>query len=135
MRWERVHVGQHRQLIPADEREAYADLSAAEKESLPVLGVTADLHAPEIVNPATAPEMNLHGDIEGSPYSANPGEISLAEAADKAGAGASAEDMAEDRADTRARERESRRTGVPAEQLAAEEEGDQSPPRARTAKK
>lgn len=128
--WAKVHVGQHRQWIPPEEAAAYADLDDKAKDALPVLGITADLHAPEIVNPADAPEMNLHGDVEGSPYSANPGEISLSEAAEKAKGDV---DPSGDMVETRAREFESQRTGVPTEQLAAEEEGDQPPPRARTA--
>lgn len=127
MKWERVHQGVHRQWIPVEEREAFADATTgrsraarAARAALPPLGITPDLHAPEIVSPADEPELNLHGDVEGSPYGRNPGEMSLAEAAEQEKA--DAEGPAEDMADTRAREAESRRTGVPTEVLAAEDD-------------
>lgn len=122
MRWDRVHVGQHRQGPMSPE-----EIEAAEKAEI-TPGINPDLHAPEIQLPGDTVETNLHGDIEGSPYSAEPGKMSLAEAADKDAEGAAAQ-AAADRADTRAREAESRRTGTPTETLAAEDEGDKPEPR------
>lgn len=89
-------------------------------------GISPDLHAPEIVAPGEEPEMNLHGDIEGSPFSREPGKISLAEAgeedekrrAKRKGADADASDEAA----TRERVIESRKTGISTETLAAQDE-------------
>lgn len=128
MDYGKCHVGQHRQLISMDEAEAL-------KEAGFVPGITPDLHAPEIVLPGNAQQTNLHGDIDGSPYSANPGEISLAEAAEKAKGEA---DPSGDMVDTRAREIESRVTGVDTETLAAEDEAEgekSSKPKSSSARK
>lgn len=122
MRWDRVHVGQHRQGVMSND-----EIEAAEQAGVSP-GINPDLHAPEIQLPGETAETNLHGDVEGSPYSANPGEISLSEAADRAKAG-DADQPAEDMADTREREVESRRTGVDTETLAAEDEGDKPAPK------
>lgn len=112
--YNKMHQGQHRQSIGDEEAQAQRDAGLTP-------GITPDLHAPEIANPAEQPETNLHGDVPGSPYSSTPGEMSLGEAAAKEQADAT---PAADDADTRAREVESRRTGVPTEQLAAEDEAE-----------
>jgi hypothetical protein len=41
------------------------------------------LHAPRIELPRDTQEREMHSNVEGSPYSANPGKLSLQEAADK----------------------------------------------------
>jgi hypothetical protein len=109
---DKFHTGQHRQDISPEE-------SAEQKDMGLTPGLTPDLHAPEISDPSLETEKNLHGDVPGSPYSPTPGEMSLGEAADKA---KEAAPQAADDADTRARELESRRTGVPTETLAAEDD-------------
>jgi hypothetical protein len=123
--WKNVHSGQHRQgYISPDEIEA------AQAAGL-TPGINPDLHAPEISNPANEPELNLHGDVAGSPFSSTPGEISLAQAGDK-GKDANA---AKDDAGTRAVEMESRRTGVSTGVLAAEDEGNSPTPKPPAARK
>lgn len=121
MDFNKAHVGKHRQDISQEEAEAQdaAGLTA---------GVTPDLHAPEIVSPADETETNLHGDIDGSPYSANPGEMTLADAAEQDKA--APEQAMSDADGTREREIESRVTGVDTETLAAEDEAEGNAPKA-----
>lgn len=120
MKHDRMHQGNKRQDISQGEAEAQQDAGLT-------AGVTPDLHAPEITHPSEESEINLHGDIDGSPFSANPGEMSLADAAevDKANADAAVSD---DDA-TRQREVESRITGVDTETLAAEDEAEGDDPK------
>jgi hypothetical protein len=120
-----MHQGQARQAIGPEESEAQAEAGLTP-------GITPDLHAPEITHPGDEEEINLHGDVDGSPFSANPGEMSVAEAAEKSKDGA--DQPSEDMADTRERERESRLTGTPTEALAADDEADTPAPK-RSAKK
>lgn len=119
MKWSKVHVGIHRQGVMSDE-----EIAAAEDAGV-TPGINPRLHAPEIVNPADEPETNLHGDIDGSPYSRNPGEISVAEAAERAAAGGAS---GADKQSTREREIESRKSGVPTETLARAEEAEDAKP-------
>lgn len=121
MDYSKAHQGQNRQDISPDEAEEQAASGLKP-------GVSPDLHAPSISHDGAAPEINLHGDVPGSPYSSTPGEISLTEAAEaERAAMADPDQAAEDDADTREREVGSRRTGVPTEQLAAEDEAGDDP--------
>lgn len=69
MRWEKAHRG---------------DVNMLTGE------VNPKLKAPVIELPSDTQETNLHGDIEGSPYGANPGSKSLAEAAEESATAAEA---------------------------------------------
>lgn len=122
----KLHQGQHQQVPTEPEIER-----ARRGGGVP--GINPSLHAPEISDPADEGEVNLHGDVPGSPYSSNPGEISLSEAAEqaKAAADAPAED---DDADTRQREAKSRQTGVSTETLAAKDDAATARPPAPQAK-
>lgn len=113
MKYDRAHQGQQRQEMDADEAEAQAGAGVKP-------GVNPELHA-ESIEPGPESGINLHGDVPGSPYSSNPGEMTLGEAAEQAKANAD-EQAAADDADTRDREVESRATGVPTERLAAKDE-------------
>jgi hypothetical protein len=83
--FDKAHQGQHRQQISDAELEQMTD-PEQEQAAGSAPGVTAELKVPEISNPSDEAEVNLHGDVAGSPYSATPGTMSLAEAdeADKA---------------------------------------------------
>lgn len=125
MKWDRVHVGKHRQAISDEEAQAQDEAGLTP-------GLTPDLHAPEISPPSLEPETNLHGDIEGSPYSSSPGEMSLHEAAEQEKSQPS--QAGADAADTREREIESRVTGVDTETLAAEDEAEGNDPKPKSSR-
>lgn len=123
MKWTSAHVGQHQQLVTPEAAELQKEAGWLAP------GVNPDLHAPEISQPGDESEVNLHGDVEGSPYSTSPGEISLSEAADKAGKPDPQAAVSDDDG-TREREVESRGRGVSTEALARDDEADDKPKRA-----
>jgi hypothetical protein len=67
----KAHVGNVRQLLH-------------EGEDPETASVTPQLKVPEIPDPSTQESKVLHSDVEGSPYSATPGRLTLAEAAEQA---------------------------------------------------
>jgi hypothetical protein len=103
------------------------EIKAAE-DAGKVPGIEPELKAPVIVDPSDAAEVNLHGGVPGSPYSSNPGEVSM-EDARKQDEEEAATTRAEDDAQTRMREIESQRTGVPTETLAAQEDEPEPEPK------
>jgi hypothetical protein len=112
MDFEKAHQGKHRQAIPAEEAGAMGTGA----------GIDPDLHASDhVTSIVDQPERNLHGDVPGSPYAA-PDSATV-------DANAPQGTPRADDAETRAREMESRKTGVPTETLAAEDEAEGDDPK------